>query len=170
MPKKTLTDPYIKGLDPPQKRVEISDQTKNGEPTGVVLRISKTGHKSFVYRYRYGKSVKRYTIGSYPKMKLAKARRKVGELEDMLAAGIDPLAEKKRKKNAPAPVSVSGLADLFIEKHLPKLKKTTQESYKRRINSIKNELGSIPAEELNRSDIIAFLEDVLEAGAPIQSA
>jgi len=169
MPKKTLTDPYIRGLKPPQKRIEIYDETKEGVSTGLVLRLSKAGRKSFVYRYRYGKNVKRFTIGTFPKMKLAKARRKIGELEDKLAAGIDPLAEKKRQKNKPAPVKVSGLADLFIEKHLPKLKQTTQDDYERRLKIIKGELGSIPAKELSRSDIIAFLEDILEDDAPIQS-
>lgn len=160
-----LTDPFIRGLKPAEKRKEIYD----GKTKGLAIRLSKTGRRSFVYRYRYGKSVKRYTIGTYPKMKLGKARKKVSELEDMLASGIDPLAEKKRKKNEPAPVDVSGLADLFIEKHLPKLKQSTQDDYERRIKIIKNELGSIPAKELNRADIIAFLEDILEDDAPIQS-
>jgi integrase len=161
-----LTDPFIKGLKPAVRRKEIYD----GKTKGLAIRLSETGRRTFVYRYRYGKSVKRYTIGTYPKMKLAAARKKVGELDDLLRDGIDPLAEKQKNKNRPAPVTVESLSDLFIEKHLPKLKKSTREDYERRIKIIKSEVGSIPAKDLSRSDIISFLEDILEENeAPIQS-
>lgn len=167
MPKKSLTDPYIKGLEPPDKRIEIYDETKSGNTTGLALRVSEKGRKSFVYRYRYGKDVKRITIGVYPKMKLAAARRKINELDDMLSNGLDPLVERKRNKSAPIPTTIYKLANLFIDKHLPTLKKSTREDYKRRIeNVIIAEIGDLYLEEINRTDIVSFLEDI---DAPIQS-
>jgi len=167
MPRRTLTDPYIRGLEAPDKRIEIYDQNKNGQPTGLVLRLSTAGGKSFVYRYRYGKDVKRITIGRYPKMKLAAARKKVGEIENMLSNGLDPLVEKKRNKEAPKPTTIQQLSELFIEKHLPTLKQSTQDDYKRRIqNVIQPEVGGLYLEEINRADIVSFLEDI---DAPIQS-
>ena len=163
--KSALSDPFIRGLKPFDKRKEIPC----GKTKGLAIRITKTGHKSFVYRYRFKDKVKRFTIGSYPKVKLAEARRKVTQLEGMLADGLDPLEEKKRKKNKPAPVTVHELTNIYIEKHLPELKDSTQKDYKRRLKIIKNEIGDMPAKKLSRADIISFLEEVLDDGAPIQS-
>jgi len=167
MPRKTLTDPYIRALEAPDKRIEIYDQNKNDQPTGLVLRLSTAGGKSFVYRYRYGKDVKRITIGRYPKMKLAAARRKVGELESILSNGLDPLVERNRNKKAPKPTTIQELSSLFIDKHLPNLKQSTQDDYKRRIeNVIQPEIGGLYLDEISRTDIISLLEDI---DAPIQS-
>ena len=167
MPKKYLTDPFVKGLKPNGKRIEIYDQTKSGHSTGLALRLSEKGRKSFVYRYRYGDDVKRITIGVYPIMKIAEARKKVKEIRGMLSKGLDPLEEKKRRKKAPKPMTISSLANQFIEKHLPKLKASTQADYRRRIeNVIVAEIGEIYVKDLNRTDIISFLEDI---DAPIQS-
>lgn len=167
MPNIHLTDPYVRGLQPQNKRIEIYDETKSGQPTGLAIRLSEKGRKSFVYRYRYGKDVKRITIVVYPTMKIAEARKKVKEIEGMLSTGLDPLEERKRRKSAPRPLTIRSLANLFIEKHLPNLKDSTQKSYLSRIeNVIVAEIGNIYVKDLNRTDIISFLEDI---DAPIQS-
>lgn len=165
--RKKLTDPYIRGLGAPDERFEIYDVNDNDRPTGLSLRVSPTGYKSFTYRYRHRNEVKRFTLGAYPKMKLAAARRKVRELEDIRSQGKDPLEEKKREKQKQKPATINDLAELFIEKHLPKLKSSTQADYKRRIkNVIQEEIGNIYIQDLTRVDIVSFLEDI---DAPIQS-
>ena len=165
--RKKLTDPYIRGLEAPEERIEIYDVTDDDRPTGLSLRVSPTGYKSFTYRYRHGKEVKRFTLGAYPKMKLAAARRKVRELEGIRRQGKDPLEEKKREKKKQKPATINDLAELFIGKHLPKLKKSTEVDYKRRIqNVIQEEIGNMYIKDLTRVDIISFLEDI---DAPIQS-
>ena len=167
MPAKYLTDPYVRGLKASDKRVEIYDQTKEGHTTGLALRLSEKGRKSFVYRYRYGKNSKRITIGVYPIMKIAEARKKVKEIESMLSSGLDPLEERKRRKKAPKPLTINELSSLYMEKHFPNLKQSTKDDYKRRIeNVIQAEIGELYVKDLNRTDIISFLEDI---DAPIQS-
>lgn len=161
----TLTDPLIRGLVP-EKRIEIYDK----HTRGLAVRVSPTGYKSFVYRYRYGKDVKRITIGKYPKLNLAQARKLVTELEILLHQGKDPLEEKKKKKYKPKELTIAELANIYIDKHIPTLKKTTQVDYIRRIRIIKSTLGTINVKDLSRNHIISFLEDILEDNeAPIQS-
>lgn len=160
-----LTDPFIRALTTEKESEEYYDNKMKS----LAVRVYQSGHKSFVYRYRYGDSVKRFTIGSYPKIKLTDARSAVKELEKLLSNGIDPLEEKKRRKRAPKKIIVTELCDLYIEKHLPSLKESTQNDYKRRIKIIKEHIGDIPAKDIERIDVIEFLEEILEDGAPIQS-
>lgn len=166
MSKIILTDSYIRGLESPEKRQEFYDK----HTSGLAIRVSPSGRKSFVYRYRFGDNVKRITIGPYPKLRLAQARKIVSAIAVKLHKGIDPLKERKTNKHKPKELTVSELADVFIQKHLPNLSDTTQADYKRRIKIIKNAIGDINAKELSRIDIISFLEDILEKNdAPIQS-
>ena len=95
MPFQILNDQYIKSIKPTEKRVEIYDELVKG----LAIRVTKTGHKSFVYRYRYNNSVKRFTIGTYPDISLAKARSDAKELSYKVSQGIDPNEEKKRRKH-----------------------------------------------------------------------
>jgi hypothetical protein len=68
----TLTDNFIKTLTAPAgKRVEIFDQ----KISGLVLRVSSQGRKTWVLRYRTDSGRQpRFTIGTYPALKLADAR------------------------------------------------------------------------------------------------
>jgi len=80
---------------------------------------------------------------------------------------LDPLEQRKRRKNAPKPLTINELSELYIEKHFSKLKQSTKDDYKRRIeNVIQPEIGELYLKDLNRTDIISFLEDI---DAPIQS-
>src|SRR5699024_10313613 len=99
MPKMKLTDPFIRNHPAPEKRTEIYDK----HTQGLAVRITKTGSKSFVYRYRFNDKVRRFTIGQYPKMSLAEAREEVGELSYKVNNGTDPLEEKKANKSRPKP-------------------------------------------------------------------
>ena len=90
MANKNLTDPYIRNLKPPKKRTEIYDSLI----TGLAVRVTPTGHKSFVYRYRMKDKVKSYTIGSFPKIGLSTARDEAKKLWFDISNGSDPLAEK----------------------------------------------------------------------------
>src|SRR6056297_3251659 len=115
MSKKKLTDPFIKSIPAPKKdRIEYYDEIVGG----LALRVTKTGHKSFVYRYRFGTKSRRFTIGVYPSIKLAQARGLARDLSLKVKTGIDPLDEKQREQRKVKPVTVSELADSFITNYL----------------------------------------------------
>lgn len=165
MATQTLNDPFIRHYKTPDKRVEVYDDVVSG----LALRVTASGHKSFVYRYRFAQNVKRYTIGSYPSVSLVKAREVARHLHRQISDGIDPLQEKKIKKNTPAPKTVAELADAFKKKHLPTLKESTRTDYERRIdNVIIPALGKVPVNSVSRMNVIELLEEIAE-DAPIQS-
>jgi len=167
MAKRKLTHSFISNLDLPDKRKEISDTVADG----LALRVTKTGHKSFVFRYRFGNKVRRFTIGTFGMVSLAAARREAENLHIKVKKGIDPQAEKQANRNRPDPKTVGDLAALFKKKHLPTLRDSTQKSYTARIDSIiLPALKNVPAKELSRMDIIEMLDElVYERGEDVNA-
>lgn len=167
MAKRKLNDPFIRNYSNPEKRTEIYDE----HVSGLAVRITPTGHKSFVYRYRIGSKVKRYTIGTFGPVGLADARAKAKELHQLVKDGIDPQKEKTKRKHTPDPKTVSDLAAYFKKRHLPTLRGTTQEDYERIVdNEIVPTFGSVPVEDLHRNQVIEFLEDIaFDRDSPVMS-
>ena len=64
-------------------RREIPDATV----PGLYFIIQSSGHKSFAYRYRIGGRNRKLTIGTYPRITLAEARKCVQESAGLLAGG-----------------------------------------------------------------------------------
>jgi len=157
MPKHKLTDLYIRNYKTPKKRIEIYDTTRGSE--GLVLRVTVTGHKSFVYRYRFGKKVKRYTIGKFPAVTLSKARKQVKELSYQVSNGIDPGELKKDKKATPLRQTFSGLAKLYKKIHLQTLRESTIEEHTRIIDrELVPILGKKPINGIKKTEIISLLD------------
>ena len=167
MPKLMLTDPFIRNHPAPDTRMEIYDK----HTKGLAVRITKTGHKSFVYRYRFNDKVRRYTIGSYPKMGLADARAEVKELAYKIMNGTDPLREKMEKKSRPEPMKFEEMVKEFKKKHLPTLKQSTQRSYTERIDGqMVPAFKGMAVKNMSRGVIIELLEEIAyERNSPYQS-
>jgi integrase len=82
-----------------------------GDVAGLLLRVDKSGARSWILRYttgetRLAKSGKPYKVrrdhglGGYPDTSLAMARDKARKVRELLAEGIDPLSQKKAAKQA----------------------------------------------------------------------
>lgn len=65
---------------------------------GLVLIVQTTGSKLWRFRYRYGGVQKTLHLGPWPTISLADAREKCREARKAMAAGLDPVLEKKRAK------------------------------------------------------------------------
>lgn len=167
MAKLKLTDPFIRNHPNPEKRIEIYDK----HTPGLAVRITPTGTKSFVFRYRFGEKVRRFTIGRFPKTRLAEARKKVGDLERKVSDGVDPLEAKKARKSKPHPKKFDYLADQFKTKYMPKkLKPSTRRTYTERIDGeLLPAFKEMAIENITRLDIIELLEEIADRGSPYQS-
>lgn len=167
MPKLKLTDPFIRNHPEPEKRIEIYDK----HTSGLAVRITPTGSKSFVYRYRFNDKVRRFTIGKFPKMTLAEARDEVKELAYKVNHGTDPLEEKKAKKSRPTPKKFEYLVKRFKRQHLSTLKESTQRTYGNRIDSeILPAFKGTAVKNISRGVIMELLEEIaFERGYPTHS-
>lgn len=113
MPRRKLTAISVEKLRPPSTgRVEHFDTVL----PGFAVRISASGVKSWVVFYRHQGHQTRMTLGRYPVLSLAEAREEARRALQQVAAGLDPVAER-RKLDTPAANTFASVASEFIEKY-----------------------------------------------------
>lgn len=174
MPGKKLTHRFIKGLQSPEKPVEYYDVNESG----LILRLSKAGTKTFAYRYRFSGKNRRFTIGKFPALSLSDARASVRELKVKVNNGIDPQAEKKKRKYKPNELTFAELAGIFSKRYLPTLAESTRNEYQRHIDTEllkKHNWGDLNVSEFTSQhvrDVInykAYEEDAFTSANRIRS-
>lgn len=69
-----------------------------GGVQGLMLKVSKTGARSWVVRATVGGTRKDIGCGSYPTVTLAEARSRARTIHSQIASGVDPLAAKAEAK------------------------------------------------------------------------
>jgi hypothetical protein len=106
-----LTDNFIKALTAPAgKRIEIFDQ----KISGLVLRVSEQGRKTWVVRYRTENGRQpRFTIGTYPTLKLADALDEALKLLAQVKTGDDPASERRKTRQSVQSAPVRCFGELF---------------------------------------------------------
>lgn len=60
---------------------------------GLSIRVTQTGSISFQYRYRFQTVPKRLTLGCFPVLTVAQARKKIPQLRQLLKEGEHPIVE-----------------------------------------------------------------------------
>ncbi|WP_417372195.1 tyrosine-type recombinase/integrase [Gelidibacter japonicus] len=175
MPKQKLTDPFIRGFSYPGKEFEFYDTVR----PGFIFRISKNGHKSFSFRYKFGEKLQRFTIGTYPTLSLSKARSIADDLYIKVKQGIDP-QNIKMYDRVVEEITFKELVDDYKENHLLTLKDSTRIDYENRLKhlikgegnsklTIKRGLdGKTPIKMLKRYDLIVLLNDIAKT-SPTQA-
>lgn len=154
---KTLTDSFIRNYPNPQKRTEISDDSVQG----LAIRISSTGYKSFVYRYKFNSETKRYTLGKYPDLTLAEARELSKDMTAKVRLGIDPILEKRSNKDNYTDQKFEVLAERFLSNYVPTLRGSTQYNYRIIIESrIIPEFGSYQINSITQKMIVNYLDKI----------
>ncbi len=108
-----LSETQIRNAKPRTKAYKLSDFE------GLFLLINPSGSKLWRLKYRVNGKEKLLSIGKYPDVSLADARRKKEDARSALAAGRDPGAEKQERKRAERirlGTTFASQAEAFIEK------------------------------------------------------
>ncbi|MGQ3053014.1 MAG: tyrosine-type recombinase/integrase [Roseateles sp.] len=90
----SLTDTAIKKLKAADKPLKVSDER------GLYLLVKPEGGKLWRWKYRHAGKEKLMALGGYPDVSLAQAREKREEARKLLAAGTDPMGERRQVKVA----------------------------------------------------------------------
>ncbi|HYS68191.1 MAG TPA: integrase family protein [Paraburkholderia sp.] len=128
---------------------------------GLTFTLSANGTATWVMRYSRGPHRRELTIGQYPDLSLAAARKAARTLRAAIDSGADPAAEKKTEKARTALAwTVNQLCDDFIEKHLvPPLARETIDGHIWQIDHfIRPRLGSLEVRNVLPSDLVYALE------------
>ncbi len=89
---KSFTDKYIRSLKPKNSSYYVADNTAKRGVGRLMLKIQKSGRKTFYFRYYKNKKPVFISIGDYPDMKLVDASYKASEYGQLLTQGTDPQA------------------------------------------------------------------------------
>src|SRR5690554_5135241 len=69
-----------------------------GGVAGLLLQVTPTGAKSWVYRTHIAGKRRSIGLGGFPDVTLAQARDKAREMRSKVEAGIDPVEERQAKR------------------------------------------------------------------------
>jgi len=105
--------------------LQIKNATRHGmlhDGGGLYLQISKTGSKSWIYRYFSDVKSYDHGLGSYKVLTLAEARDAALHCRKLRAQGIDPIREKKRQRiaarlEAAKSISFKTCVEHYLEAH-----------------------------------------------------
>lgn len=88
-----LTDPVIKQTAMPERTRKLSDGG------GLYLELSPAGARTWRWAYRFGGKQKTMTLGAYPQVTLAAARKQRDAAKLRLQQGIDPVVERRQERD-----------------------------------------------------------------------
>jgi integrase len=167
-----LTDRFIKSRQPAPagRREEYQDAIV----PGLALRVTDTGHKSFVLIARYPtrpKNPTRRAIGNYGAVSLETARSRARQWLEWIERGVDPAVEKARQAAATQRKQVNtfvAVAADFLDRHGRTLKK---EAEARRIIEAEfvKRWGARPAADITPQDVSIAIRAIVARGAPYQA-
>ena len=166
---KPLTQFTIDNLKPAAARREVPD----GRVGGLYLIVQPSGARSWAARYRFDGRQKKHTLGPYPALDLATARRRALEALGDVAGGNDPAAAKKaakeaRKAEQSADDRVANVAKSFTEKYLkrhvgPGWAREAERLLRKEILPV---IGLKRLRDVRRADAIDILDGIVDRGAP----
>jgi integrase len=164
-----LTDLQIEKFARPAARREIPD----GKIGGLYLVVQPSGAKSWALRYRAAGTPKKFTIGSYPAIGLAAARKRAQKALAEVVDGVDPSARKKAarevQKAANSTVDrVESVVDTYVKDYLAKKAKPSWAKEAERLLRVEviPKFGNKRLGDLTDDDIHKLLKEIAER-API---
>jgi integrase len=160
-----LTDARCRSAQPAAKLQKLTD----GD--GLQLWLQPTGAKLWRFAYRFGGKQKLLAIGVYPIIPLVRARQAREDARRLLADGLDPAAEKKRRAEAQAGApTFHGVADEYIAKlRRENRSKATIEKIEWLLSFANATFGDEPVGQIAAPAILKVLQS-LEARGRYESA
>lgn len=131
---------------------------RHGDGDGLHLKISETGARSWILRVVIAGKRRDIGLGRYPDVGLAQAREAAAKHRSLIAAGADPIAEK-RKAAVP---TFRAAAERTFEANKPRWRNgkhtaTWWQSLERHAFPI---LGDVPVDQIGREDVLRVLTPI----------
>ena len=163
-----MTDVGIRKLKPKAERYE---EWEDGR-TGLGVRVTPKGRKTFVFMYWRDGKARRMTLGVYgkgpDKVSLSDANVKRAEARRALDEGRDPGADTVEANRAEREAeTVAGLVEMYLEKWARPRKRSADEDERLLRKEVIPNLGRRRAKDIVRRDIIELLDAIVDRGAPI---
>lgn len=133
---------------------------------GLHIRVSPSGKKTWVLLYRHEGKMRRLTLGDYPTVSLAAARKKMAEIRERIKNGEDPEPAKTAARNAP---TVKEFGQEYLDRWAMPNKKSWKEDKRILEQYFFGPIGHIKMTRLTRRDIVGALDLLRDRGADTQA-
>lgn len=157
-----LTAVAIRNAQPKAKAYKLSDERS------LFLLVMPNGAKYWRFRYRIVDKQKVLAIGVWPEVSLADARVKRDAARKMVADGIDPMVEKKRRKlraQIDANVTFKGVAEeWFVKITREERAEVTLRKVRWLLDMVYPFLGDLPIHEIEVQEVLAVLRKIEATG------
>ncbi|WP_305368942.1 phage integrase central domain-containing protein [Photobacterium leiognathi] len=159
-----LTDKQIKSTIPKDKEFTLSD----GD--GLQLRIRASGTKSWQFKFKapISGTQQKITLGVYPHLTLANARKKALEYQELLSQKINPKEHIKRQQleaERQQANTFSNIAKLWFSRKSTNVSVNHASREWRTLEKyVLPALGNIPVSSINAPDTIALLRPIEQDG------
>jgi integrase len=151
MPRRLLTDRFCAHAK--ARDGDVQTDYFDEETTGLALRVSRTGLKSWTYNYTANGKRARLTFGNYPATSLGAARAKADEA----------------RSQGPQAIATAGTFQAICEDYLRRSTLRTTDWRKRQLERlVYPAIGAKRIDEVRRSDIVHLLDRIEEEnGGPM---
>lgn len=161
-----FTDKQVAAFKPKATRYEIKEPGR----TGLGLRVTPKGAKTWTFVYRFEGDQRRMVLGTYPKTPLADARIALADAKSKIMDGIDPgaiVAEERQAERTAA--TISELVEEYLARHARKTMKASSAAEDERMlrREIVPAWGKRRAKDIGRRDIILLLDGIEDRGAAV---
>jgi integrase len=158
-----LTDSIIKAAKSKDKRYNLPDGK------GLALWVQPDGQKAWRFRYDFNGKEKMLSLGFYPAVSLAAARREHAHFKELLAQGIDPSESRKEEKQQAAIAAANSFESVARQwwnhwKH-DKTERHAGYTIRRMEADIFPVIGYKPVNEITAAQFIAMVRKVESRGA-----
>lgn len=160
MPRVALTDRFCSTAKPLGVRTEYFDATI----TGLALRVTKQGHRSWTFNFTASRDGKRAraTIGTYPGTTLAEARTRALEARACLERGEDPRVEFSSQ--SAGAMTVSTLLESYLAKHARVNLRSHAEIERRLLKNVVPVIGSVRIADIHKRDVNRVVDAIVRRG------
>jgi integrase len=162
-----FTDLTVKNAKPGSARREIADANVRG----LFLIVQTSGVKSWALRYRAGGRARKLTLGRYPAVDLASARKLAKVAQGQIALGRDPGAEKVAAHNAAAKTDDLGpkthfgqVVDEYLDKHISNKRPATRRQARGLLKREFARWNKRPIGDIDRKNVNTVLDAIVDRG------
>ena len=146
--KLNFTKPILNSLELPLpgKRSLYHDS----KTPGLGIRVTDTGHKSFVVYRKINGKPERITLGRYPDLSIEQARNKAIEINAAIVQGTNPNDKRRAEKGE---MTLNGLFSEYMERHAKPHKKSWKNDESRFKLHLAGWGGNQKLSQITRADI-----------------
>ncbi|HTP95817.1 MAG TPA: tyrosine-type recombinase/integrase [Burkholderiales bacterium] len=150
----TITDLHIRNW------IKAGEPLAKSDGNGLTFTLSASGTASWVLRYRIGGKQRELTLGRYPDVTIAAARKLAMEKRVNVQQGVDVARQKQKSKQELARAwTFRHLADDYLTRASQNLAAATVAGRRQQLRDyVFGRIGHLPAREVSPGDIVDIVE------------